>query len=105
MSPRAYCRCTAVQNFDYDAAAEKLGCTRAWLEANIGRLPRQKFGAAPAVFCECELGLIQAMNTVLPDDVRAFLNAADGQEESAAGESDRVLTLAAIRPSGSRKTS
>lgn len=100
MTRRAYCRCASVRNYSYDQAAEKLGCNRSWLEGNISRLPHQKFGASP-VFCDCELALIQAMFTVLPDAVLELLHpATQGQEETQAPGPSR--SLAAISPSGAR---
>lgn len=100
MSPRAYCRCTAVRNFDYDEAAEKLRCSRRWLEDNISRLPHQKRGQSPS-FCDCELALIQAMTTFLPAAVLELLAANDGQQEEKQ-EPKGVPALTAIRPSGRR---
>ncbi|WP_371799126.1 hypothetical protein OG963_15000 [Streptomyces sp. NBC_01707] len=103
MTRRAYCRCASVRNFDYDRAAEKLGCNRRWLEDNISRLPHQKFGQSP-VFCDCELALIQAMFTVLPVGVLELLSADEGQEMRAEPEPERVRALRGIRPSGSRRS-
>ncbi|QIY99430.2 hypothetical protein HEP87_42870 [Streptomyces sp. S1D4-11] len=61
---RPYCTCVVVQNYGYDEAAAKLKIKRRWLEDNVSRIPHQKFGANSAVFCDCELRLIQAMCTV-----------------------------------------
>ena len=93
---RTYCRCTTVQNYDYDGAMEKLGCKRGWLEDNISRLPHQKFGASP-VFCDCELALIQAMFTILPESVIEFLTVPQEAKEE---KPTSVLALADIRPIG-----
>ncbi|MFJ5890396.1 hypothetical protein [Streptomyces californicus] len=80
MTRRAYCRCKAVRNYSYEEAAELLGCKPSWLEDNVARLPRQKFGQNPAVFCLCEITLIQQMHTVIPDDVKKLL-AEDGKAD------------------------
>ncbi|MFJ3545388.1 hypothetical protein ACIPQH_24870 [Streptomyces rubiginosohelvolus] len=112
MSRRPYCRCKAVRNYDYDEAAAKLGCQPQWLRDNVGKLPRQKFGHNPAVFCECELALIQQMHTVLPDNVAELLavGAADPQGDDdhqvPAGEVGRP-SLASLVPASahSRKAS
>lgn len=97
MTARAYCRCSRVQNVDYDGAAERLCCNRRWLEDNIGRLPHQKIGQAVA-FCDCELALIQAICTVMPPGV---LPDDDPGEQQA--EETKVPALAAIRPAGARR--
>lgn len=65
MNGRDYCTCTVVQNYDYDRAAEKLGCKPRFLQDNISRLPHQKLGEA-SVFCDCELRLIMRMHTIAP---------------------------------------
>lgn len=100
LTRRAYCRCTEVRNFDYAAAAEKLGCKRSWLEENIRRLPHQKFGQSP-VFCDCELALIQAMFTVVPAGVLDLLDADQAQEKQP--EPEPALSLKSIAPSGARR--
>ncbi|WP_019548516.1 hypothetical protein [Streptomyces sulphureus] len=94
-----YCRCTTVQNYDYDEAASKLKCFRRWLENNISRLPHQKIGGSVA-FCDCELALIQAMSTVLPDGVLTE----DVPEESPDSKA-ALPNLMTIRPSGARRRS
>lgn len=99
MNGRPYCRCTTVSNYNYDRAAEKLGCARRWLEDNINRLPHQKFGQSPA-FCECELALIQAMSTVLPAGVLDLVHV-DSQPEPEPGP-ETMPTVQSIRPSRSR---
>ncbi|MDH6189211.1 hypothetical protein EES44_24710 [Streptomyces sp. ADI96-15] len=93
---RTYCRCTTVQNYDYDEAASKLRCFRRWLENNISRIPHQKIGGAVA-FCDCELSLIQAMSTVLPAGVLT-----EDEPEPTPPDS---MTLRTIRPSGGRRRS
>ncbi|MEV6565951.1 hypothetical protein [Streptomyces kronopolitis] len=95
---RTYCRCSTVQNYDYDEAAQKLKCYRRWLQNNISRLPHQKIGDAVA-FCDCELALIQAMSTVLPDGV---LDEDDGKEQ--APQETPARHLKTIRPSGARRS-
>ncbi|MFJ2206037.1 hypothetical protein [Streptomyces microflavus] len=108
MSRRAYCRCKAVRNYSYDEAAEMLGCQPQWLKDNVGRLPRQKFGHAPAVFCICEIALIQQMHTVVPDNVAELLagvGSADPQGDDdhkvPAGEGGRPA-LASLVPATGR---
>ncbi|MFI9026389.1 hypothetical protein [Streptomyces sp. NPDC053560] len=95
---RDYCRCTAVQNWDYDEAAKKLRCFRRWLEDNISRLPHQKIGGSVA-FCDCELALIQAICSVMPPGVLPMSDDS-GQEQQ---EESPVSELAHIRPAGARK--
>ncbi|MBK3625453.1 hypothetical protein JHN59_11465 [Streptomyces sp. MBT49] len=92
---RPYCSCVVVQNYGYDAAAEKLGIKRQWLEDNVGRLPRQKFGKNEAVFCDCELRLIQAMYTVAPA-------AAEGRAPEAQTTAT-VPDIRSIKPSRARR--
>jgi hypothetical protein len=94
---RAYCTCVEVRNYSYDQAAEKLGIKARWLEDNIASLPHQKYGHNSAVFCDCELRLIQARHTRLP-----------ASAETPAVETDTaspVRTLRTITPSRKRKTS
>lgn len=94
-----YCRCTTVQNCDYDRAAEKLGCKRRFLEDRISHLPHQKFGESVA-FCDCELAIIQALFSVLPTSVEPALN----QGTTAPTSADTpAATLRSIRPSQGRK--
>lgn len=98
---RPYCTCVEVRNYDYDEAAEKLGCKRRFLEDRISTLPRQKLGESVA-FCDCELRIIQQMFTVIPDTVRALIVPAwpaTGTGPEAAS------SLRSITPSGAiRKT-
>lgn len=91
---RGYCRCSAVRNFDYDEAADKLRCKKRFLQDNISRLPHQKLGESVA-FCECELALIQRLFSILPAPVEPELS-----EEPAPVT---VPVLATIRPSGGRR--
>ncbi|KPI33379.1 hypothetical protein OV450_1467 [Actinobacteria bacterium OV450] len=107
MNRRAYCRCTRVRNYGYDQAAKKLGCARRWLEDNISRLPRQKYGANP-VFCECELALIRDMFTILPEPVAEYIATATAElEPGEAGKPtaipERTSPLALIRPAQPRR--
>ncbi|MFF4292198.1 hypothetical protein ACFY0N_00910 [Streptomyces vinaceus] len=110
MNRRDYCRCTRVRNYTYDQAAKKLGCARRWLEDNISRLPRQKYGQNP-VFCECELALIRDMFSILPEKVAEFIAAVTAELEPCAAEPageqeqpERVLTLAQISPAPPRRS-
>ncbi|MGY3199825.1 hypothetical protein [Streptomyces sp. TE5632] len=98
---RKHCVCTEVRNLDYDEAAAALKIKRRWLEDNISRLPHQKFGANPAVFCDCDLRLIQAMNTVMPAEADAVLN--PPAAEPAKPTIPAVPAYAALRPSQGRK--
>lgn len=96
---RAYCTCVEVRNYSYDQAAEKLGIKARWLEDNIANLPHQKYGHNSAVFCDCELRLIQARHTRLP----VF-----AEEQAPMAEADTVppvRNLRTITPSRKRKTS
>ncbi|GGZ23909.1 hypothetical protein GCM10010387_16460 [Streptomyces inusitatus] len=101
LTRRAYCRCAVVENFDYDQAADRLGCKRSWLEANIADLPHQKRGQAVA-FCDCELALIQAMTTVIPVAVLALLGADQASQDEAMPEPEAVPAIARISPSQGR---
>ncbi|MFF4388509.1 hypothetical protein ACFY0G_17280 [Streptomyces sp. NPDC001552] len=102
MNRRDYCGCANVQNYGYAEAAEKLGCFRRWLENNISNLPHQKFGATPT-FCECELAIIQAMQTVLPPAAAEFIAAMSGKADPKPEEQPhRGLTLADITPAPPR---
>ncbi|MBC9729890.1 helix-turn-helix domain-containing protein [Streptomyces sp. TRM68367] len=101
MSRRPHCRCTAVRNYRYEEAAEKLGCKPRFLQENRHRIPHQKIGEA-VVFCECELSIAQSLFTVLPDEFLAqfpeFAPPSVKAQPPAA-----VTALAAIRPSQGRK--
>ncbi|WP_243279555.1 hypothetical protein [Streptomyces griseofuscus] len=85
----------AVQCFDYDQAAEKLGCKKSYLERHISTLPHIKIGES-TVFCDCDLRLILQMFTVIPESVRAALQPNDSEK------TEPVPTLRSIKPSGRR---
>ncbi|MFH7336641.1 hypothetical protein [Streptomyces sp. KHY 26] len=73
---RRHCTCVEVRNLTYEQAAAALAITSdRWLRDNISRLPHQKFGQQPAVFCHCDLRLIQAMRTVMPPEALHLLDA------------------------------
>lgn len=93
-SARPHCTCVVVQNVDYDGAAAKLGCNRRWLTDRISTLPHQKIGEA-TVFCDCDLRVIQAMCTRLPEPVRQDL--ADPDPEPGR------RSLHDVRPAGTRR--
>lgn len=95
---RAYCRCTVVQNYDYDEAAQKLRCKRRFLEDRISTLPHQKLGESVA-FCDCELRLIQRMFAKLPAAVEALL----APPALASTQPPAVPALMSIRPAQGRK--
>jgi len=101
---RRHCVCTEVRNLTYEQAAEALALkTDRWLRDNISRLPHQKFGQQPAVFCMCDLRLIQAMQTVLPADALAVINPPADQAEPIPAETPAVRSLASIRPAQGRR--
>jgi len=105
LAARPHCTCVVVQNVDYDGAAEKLGCKRRFLEDNVSRLPHQKIGEAVA-FCDCDLRIIQAMCTRLPEQVLRDLTAELPQPETAqpapAAAPGRP-SLHDLRPAGARR--
>ena len=103
---REYCTCVEVRNLDYDEAADRLKCNKRWLQDNISRLPHQKYGAS-AVFCNCELALIQALFTVFPDAFRdAFEDAPEPENEDNAPAVPLALTsLVPSRARGTRRAS
>ncbi|MET8609705.1 hypothetical protein [Streptomyces misionensis] len=92
---RPHCTCVTVQCFDYDQAADKLGCKKSYLERHIRTLPHIKIGES-TVFCDCDLRLIVQLCTVIPESVRAALRPED------APEPEPVMTLRSIKPSGRR---
>ncbi|MER6976003.1 hypothetical protein [Streptomyces carpinensis] len=102
---RTHCVCVEVRNLDYDEAAAALKIKRRWLEDNISRLPHQKYGKNEAVFCHCDLRVIQSMYAVLPPEAEAVIN--PPADEAAAQIPDTntpsVLTLAAIKPAQGRR--
>lgn len=102
---REHCVCTEVQNLDYDEAARRLSITRRWLEDHIGKLPHRKFGKNPAVFCMCDLHVINAMQAVIPPEARAVIQPETGRTpETDADETPKTAlpAYAAVRPSGGR---
>ncbi|MFJ4469491.1 hypothetical protein ACIP2X_18635 [Streptomyces sp. NPDC089424] len=98
LGSRSHCTCVVVRNYDYDEAASKLKIKADWLRDHISGLPHMKFGHNAAVFCDCDLRLIQAMNTVLPPRAAALLTP---PEASSATPADPAY--AALRPSKGRK--
>lgn len=102
---REHCSCVVVQNYDYAAAAGKLAIDQRWLERNVSRLPHQKFGAQSAVFCDCDLRVIQAMNTVLPEEALDVIRPEADQAPVKAAENPKTATpaYAAARPARGRK--
>lgn len=97
MTSRAYCRCSTVQNYDYDEAAAKLKCKARFLRDNIARLPHQKLGESVA-FCDCELALIQAMFSVVPASVET-----PAESASRGADVPAVAALMSIKPSRARR--
>ncbi|MEV6738604.1 hypothetical protein AB0N14_17415 [Streptomyces sp. NPDC051104] len=97
---RKHCVCTEVRNLDYDEAAAALKIKRRWLEDNISRLPHQKFGGNPAVFCMCDLRVIQAMQAVLPADALAVIEPVEPAKQTPT--TPPVRALAAIKPAKGR---
>lgn len=102
-SARPHCVCVQVQNYGYDQAAAKLGCKRRFLEDRISELPHQKIGEA-AVFCDCDLRVIQAMCTQIPDQVRKELggHVAPPEAEPVTAPTGR-RSLREVRPATSRR--
>ncbi|GHA93971.1 hypothetical protein [Streptomyces chryseus] len=96
---REYCRCTTVRNYRYPEAADKLGCKEGWLRDHISSLPHQRIGEA-AVFCECELAIIQALCSVMPTTVELALTQAEAAPTSAENPAANLRT---IRPAQGRK--
>ncbi|MFD4315075.1 hypothetical protein [Streptomyces sp. NPDC058548] len=93
-----YCRCTTVRNYDYDEAAEKLRCKVRFLQDRISSLPHQRLGESVA-FCECELAIIQALFSILPDQVGPALDIKGPQETP----SSTVPSIRSIRPAGRKR--
>lgn len=96
---RPHCVCVQVQNYDYDRAAEKLGCKRRFLEDRISEIPHQKIGESVA-FCDCDLRIVQAMCTQIPDQVRQELT--DREPRTPAAPTGR-RSLREARPAGARR--
>lgn len=100
---RRHCACVQVENLTYEQAAEALKIKADWLRDNIGRLPHQKFGKNPAVFCHCDLRLIQAMQTVMPADAEAVLDAPLGRTTTPTPAAPHVRALSELTPSQGRR--
>ncbi|MFB7115169.1 helix-turn-helix domain-containing protein [Streptomyces sp. NPDC056291] len=102
---RTHCDCAVVQNYNYDEAAAKLKIKRRWLEDNISRLPHQKYGKNEAVFCDCDLRIVQAMHAVLPPDAEAAINPPEQTpaESTHPATASDVPSLAAIKPAKGRR--
>ncbi|MFF4900545.1 hypothetical protein [Streptomyces sp. NPDC001068] len=100
---RRHCVCVEVRNLDYDEAAAALKIKRRWLEDNISRLPHQKFGQQAAVFCMCDLRVIQAIQAVLPADALAVINSPAEPAEQDPTTTPPVLTLRNCKPAQGRK--
>jgi hypothetical protein len=102
---RPHCTCVVVQNVAYEGAAEKLGCHMRWLQDNISRIPHQKIGESVA-FCDCDLRVIQAMCTRLPDQVlRGLTEEAPKPEavQQAPAAAPGRPSLHDLRPAGARR--
>ncbi|MFM9590796.1 hypothetical protein ACKI16_29840 [Streptomyces scabiei] len=102
-SARPHCTCVVVQNVDYDGAAAKLGCRRSWLTERIKQLPHQKIGEAVA-FCDCDLRLIQAMCTAIPEQMLRDLTGPgpEPEQETPPATTGR-RSLHDLRPAGARR--
>ncbi|MGW2951611.1 hypothetical protein [Streptomyces eurythermus] len=100
---RRHCTCVEVRNLTYDEAAAALRVKRRWLEDNIRCLPHMKFGGQPAVFCHCDLRLIQAMRTVLPPEAQRVLDAPTTDDQHALTEMPTIRSLASIKPAQGRR--
>ncbi|MYR58859.1 hypothetical protein GTY54_22335 [Streptomyces sp. SID625] len=101
---RPHCTCTEVRNYDYDQAAEKLGCKRRFLQDRISRLPHQRLGESVA-FCDCELRIVQRLFTVIPDDIWEGLLTQKPDETPTTPETPALLSLHAIKPAGATRPS
>jgi hypothetical protein len=98
---RPHCTCTEVRNYDYDAAAEKLGCKKRFLQDRISRLPHQRLGES-VVFCDCELRIVQQLFTVIPEEIwEGLLN----QQPAETPQKPARPALHAIKPAGARRPS
>ncbi|MFF5968152.1 hypothetical protein ACFY64_31415 [Streptomyces collinus] len=95
---RPHCTCTEVRNYDYDAAAAKLGCKVRFLKDRISRLPHQRLGESVA-FCDCDLRVVQRMFTVIPDEIWDQLVNPQHAEEPAKTAS---RSLHSIKPAGAK---
>ncbi|MFK0063436.1 hypothetical protein ACIQTN_29925 [Streptomyces werraensis] len=99
---RRHCVCTEVRNLDYEEAAAALKIKADWLRDHISELPHQKYGQNPAVFCHCDLRLIQAMNAKVPARAQEVLNAPADQAAPVPAETSTVRSLATSRPAKGR---
>jgi hypothetical protein len=99
---RRHCVCTEVRNLDYEEAAAALKIKADWLRDNISRLPHQKFGQNPAVFCHCDLRLIQAMQTRMPVEAQNVLNQPAPEAALIPAETPTVRSLATAKPAKGR---
>jgi hypothetical protein len=99
---RQHCVCTVVQNLDYDEAARALKIRKRWLEDNVSKLPHQKFGQNPAVFCMCDLRVIQAMQAVLPPEALAVINPPADQAAPTPAVTPTAPPYQAARPAKGR---
>lgn len=100
---RKHCVCVEVRNLDYDEAAAALKIKTDWLRDNISKLPHQKFGHNPAVFCHCDLRLIQAMKTVMPPEAQELLHPPADPAEPTTTATPTPLTLHTAKPAQGRK--
>ncbi|PSK52398.1 hypothetical protein B0E38_04724 [Streptomyces sp. 111WW2] len=101
---RRHCLCVEVRNLDYDEAAAALKIKADWLRDHIGQLPHQKFGRNAAVFCMCDLRLIQAMQTVMPPEAAELVDGpAPKPADTPEPATSAVPAYAALRPSQGRR--
>lgn len=96
---REYCRCTTVQNYGYAEAAKKLGCEERWLRDRSSSLPHQQIGQN-RVFCDCELAIIQAICSVMPEPAKTALCLVESPPENT---ETPAATLRSIRPAQGRR--
>jgi hypothetical protein len=87
---------------DYEEAGAALRIKPDWLRDNIAKLPHQKFGQNAAVFCHCDLRLIQAMNTRLPKEARKVLDPAAEAAAPIPTATSAVRSLASAKPARGR---
>ncbi|KQW13595.1 hypothetical protein [Streptomyces sp. Root369] len=96
---RPHCTCVEVRNYDYDAAAQKLGCKKRFLQDRISRLPHQRLGESVA-FCDCDLRIVQRMFTVIPDEIwEQLLN----QQPAETPAPTAPRSLHSIKPAGASR--
>ncbi|MEV0016597.1 hypothetical protein [Streptomyces tendae] len=104
---REHCTCVVVQNLDYGQAAEALNLSYGakWLQDNLAKLPHQKFGKNKAVFCHCDLRVIQAMYAVLPPEAAKVISppAETPEQNTDQPKHPAVPAYAAARPSQGRR--